>query len=407
MDEAAPRSRADAVDNSGLTGSRSARLAYSRDTLLQRQLDGMRGPLPQTFECAKTCAVYKFNGSFVAALSQNRPLAHRTLAEDDDPAGAGHRHEALSEANNSGPEQRDGRPSGSGWKTAREDRQVPPPSWISLPAFENVQPKTSRLSGEKHLGYRASASSEMKTPRKARMAALEAEKVLQQTAGDFDVAGKFADQWVVIDQHDETLMALSRQRSMPLRLSFEQREYAVWRAHQVRDAWRKESDLKAKRSERDRRRKEASDAALVLKEQRQREEEERLFLAEEERKRLVRKLTQIVFKCLCTDPKTGEAVDPSHIFRKLDKDKSGTIDKDEFRLGLEMCECILSEEEIDVLWLQLDGDDGESDGEVDYNVLVENLQASNPCLALTLCVHVIAEKSSELVSSALRWIVYR
>jgi hypothetical protein len=384
MDGGAPRSRTDAADNSGLTGSQSARLAYSHDTLLQRQLYGMRGPLPQTFECAKTCAVHKFNGSFVSALSsQNRPRAHWTLAEDDDLAGAGHRHKASSEANSSAPEQRDGRPSGSGWKTAREDRQAPP-SWISLPAFENVQPKTSRLAGEKHLGYRASASSEMKTPRKARMAALKAEKVLQETAEDLDVAGKFADQWVVIDQHDETLMALSRQRSMPLRLSFEQREHAVWRAHQVRDAWRKESDLKAKRSERDRRRKEASDAARALKEQRQREEEERLFLAEEERKRLVRKLTQIVFKCLCTDPKTGEAVDPSHIFRKLDKDKSGTIDKDEFRLGLEMCECTLSEDEIDVLWLQLDGDDGESDGEVDYNVLVENLQASDPCLALTL-----------------------
>lgn len=388
-DGAAPLNGNEIFGSSGLTGhtsgtTSSSRLAHSRDTLLQRQLDGMRGPLPQTFECAKTCAVHKFNGSFVAALSsQDRPRAHRPIVEDG-PVGAGHRNRAPSETNCSAPEQRDGRARGRGWETAREERRTSP-AWISLPAF--AQPQTSRRAGEKYLGYRPSVLSEMKTPRKARMAAIKAEQVLRQAAEDLDVAGKFADQWIVLDQHDEALMALSRQRSMPLRLSFEQREHAVLRARQVRDMWRKESDTKSKRSERGRRLKEAREAAEELKVQRQKEEEERRHLAEEERKRLVRKLIQMVFKSLCTDPRTGEAVDPSHIFRKLDKDKSGTIDKDEFRLGLEMCKCNLSDEEVDVLWLQLDGDDGESDGEVDYNVLVENLEARESCLPLAHCVH--------------------
>lgn len=253
--------------------------------------------------------------------------------------------------------------------------QEPLPSWISLPTM--VKQEVPKWIGN-HLGY--AQTLDVKSPRKARKAQLEAQLVLEKASVDQDVAGKFASQWDELDKQDEALMAVVRQRSMPIRPSYSQKELAVMKARQERDKWTKEAEVKKKRDERSRKTAFAVELARQKADALAREEEERLVWEEEERKRIVRRLSQQVFKALCSDPDTGEVIDPKTFFRKLDQDKSGTVDKDEFRMGLEMCRCSLSAEEVDVLWSQLDGDDGESDGEVDYVVLVNHLQVILPSI---------------------------
>ena len=88
-------------------------------------------------------------------------------------------------------------------------------------------------------------------------------------------------------------------------------------------------------------------------------------------------VTQMVFKALCTDPDTGLPIDPRVIFRRLDTDGGGTVDIDEFRHGLEVCGCELNDEELEMVWQEIDGAAGESDGQVDHEVLVTKLKEVN------------------------------
>jgi Ca2+-binding EF-hand superfamily protein len=72
----------------------------------------------------------------------------------------------------------------------------------------------------------------------------------------------------------------------------------------------------------------------------------------------------MVFRALCTDPETGLPIEPQVIFRRLDTDGGGTVDVDEFHKGLQLCGCELTDEELELVWAEIDGADGESDGEV-------------------------------------------
>ena len=119
-------------------------------------------------------------------------------------------------------------------------------------------------------------------------------------------------------------------------------------------------------------------------EQKQKREEEARLLAEQlraerevERRKMLYRITTEVFQALCTDPESGLPIDPRVIFRRLDTDGGGTVDIDEFRAGLEVCGCELSDEELDLVWTEIDGADGESDGQVDHETLVQKLREVN------------------------------
>lgn len=126
-------------------------------------------------------------------------------------------------------------------------------------------------------------------------------------------------------------------------------------------------------------------------EQKQKREEEERSQAEKlraerevERRKMLYQITTEVFQALCTDPETGLPIDPRVIFRRLDTDGGGTVDIDEFRAGLEVCGCTLSDEELDLVWTEIDGADGESDGQVDHETLVRKLKEVNEAQLLQM-----------------------
>jgi len=101
-----------------------------------------------------------------------------------------------------------------------------------------------------------------------------------------------------------------------------------------------------------------------------REEEERVLMEEchvereAQRREQLYRLTDLVFNALCHDPETGLPIDPRVIFRRLDTDGGGTVDVDEFRNGLLVCGCSLTDDELQLVWEEIDGADGDSDGQV-------------------------------------------
>jgi hypothetical protein len=106
---------------------------------------------------------------------------------------------------------------------------------------------------------------------------------------------------------------------------------------------------KDKIDERDRQ----DDCVSMLQEEREKERRAQLF-----------RITEMVFRALCTDPESGLPIDPRVIFRRLDTDGGGTVDIEEFRTGLKVCGCELTDEELELVWEEIDGGDGESDGQV-------------------------------------------
>ena len=160
-------------------------------------------------------------------------------------------------------------------------------------------------------------------------------------------------------------------------LNEEGRREAQLRAKQIRNMWlRKQHKMERSNEKAEKLRLKVAEAAKREREEQEMLEEIRRRREERMHKELFR-ITNMVFKALCTDPDTGLPIDPRVIFRRLDTDGGGTVDVDEFRHGLEVCGCDLSEEELLLLWEEIDGADGESDGQVDHEVLIAKLQEVN------------------------------
>jgi hypothetical protein len=102
---------------------------------------------------------------------------------------------------------------------------------------------------------------------------------------------------------------------------------------------------------------------------------------------------QQVFQALCTDPETGLPIDPRVIFRRLDTDGGGTVDIDEFRTGLEVCGCELTDEELALVWEEIDGADGESDGQVTSHCAPPRARVLEKHQDEGLCVCVFSRQS--------------
>ena len=177
--------------------------------------------------------------------------------------------------------------------------------------------------------------------------------------------------------HGLTLNNAYRGRVKANSLSEDELKQAKMKAQQVRYMWVRHQ-IKA---EEHAVKHEKVQKKLELK---RKKEEEALLLAETlraereaERRKMLFRITEQVFRALCTDPETGLPIDPRVIFRRLDTDGGGTVDIDEFREGLEVCGCELSDEELDLVWQEIDGADGESDGQVDHETLVQKLREVN------------------------------
>lgn len=102
---------------------------------------------------------------------------------------------------------------------------------------------------------------------------------------------------------------------------------------------------------------------------------------EEKKKKnaLLARLNKLVFNALVRDPESGKPRDPVQVFKLLDQDGSGTLAKEEFRVGLVLCGLEMEEYNLDVLWESLDEDGG---GDLDYEELCKKLaQQYNKVLA--------------------------
>lgn len=192
--------------------------------------------------------------------------------------------------------------------------------------------------------------------------------------------GRYTFFWDALQKDDEYLMKTAMTQDFKGRRALNKPpdDMARYKALQIQYLWRRaaqQQEVKAAREEEDRllRAERAARAAA-----RNKREEEEARQREEERKRTLFRLGNTVLSALCTDPLTGKPTDPRTVFRRLDGDKSGTVDKGEFKEGLECCNCFLPDHEFDLIWDEMEeANGGERDGEVDYAVLVAKLQAVN------------------------------
>jgi len=316
-------------------------------------------PSPSTFESSLKCALF-----------DRRPHHERTSEDIHEPA------------NRSQEEDRSPRvkPPKGAKPISPQVSYGPTPTYVvgrrartHTPRDNNPSPKPRKKSPprENHEGY----VSERRKRHLHQVTQMKAAAFLHGKGGEDQT--RYSHLWTLLDEDEEDLMTMMRERTMPIKMTYDQKQHVKFRAQFIREQWEREAEVEQRHKERD---EEASrrERALKIREEARAAKEARLGeQAKEERARLLRRLSQMVFKALCTDPDTGDTVDPKDLFRKLDKDKSGSVDREEFSHGLSMVRCHLEPDELDLVWAALDEDDGESDGEVDYNVLVAKLQRAN------------------------------
>eukprot|EP00282_Hemiselmis_andersenii_P016343 CAMPEP_0114116680 /NCGR_PEP_ID=MMETSP0043_2-20121206/4625_1 /TAXON_ID=464988 /ORGANISM="Hemiselmis andersenii, Strain CCMP644" /LENGTH=596 /DNA_ID=CAMNT_0001209013 /DNA_START=123 /DNA_END=1910 /DNA_ORIENTATION=+ len=208
---------------------------------------------------------------------------------------------------------------------------------------------------------------------------------LADLVGVDETEKKWELKWRTIDKHDvdarklERALAASKHlHSRPAKSYQPDEEEQIYsRARSIREQWRRDAKHREMmkgykdKEEAERRRQQAAAQRAVERERAKAEEEQQRTV---ERKRHATRLCRLVLQALATDPRTGLAMDPKHVFQELDEDKSGTLDIGEFVQGLDAVNCKLGSDDLDILWEFLGGEEGR---EVAYAFVVEVLYKAN------------------------------